>query len=112
MIVRWMFSEAAAGKKPAEIAEVANGLGHRTKATAAMRTGNKRGGNLWTARQVVATLHNPVHIGMLRDGKVARPGCHAPLVSDAVFAKVAEALEARRSHQHEGVVYGPVWPLN
>lgn len=65
-VVKWMFAEAAAGRKPADIAVAANGLGYRTKVSIALRTGNKRGGNLWTARQVVATLRNPVHIGMLR----------------------------------------------
>ena len=68
MSIKWMFTEAAAGKKPADIAEVANARGYRTKVSVALRTGNKRGGILWTARQVVATLRNPVHIGMLRDG--------------------------------------------
>jgi DNA invertase Pin-like site-specific DNA recombinase len=75
-VVKWMFAEAAAGKKPADIAAEANGLGYRTKVSVALRTGNKRGGNSWTARQVVATLRNPVHIGMLRDGDGARLGCH------------------------------------
>ena len=110
-VVRWMFTEAAAGKKPADIAGAANGLGYRTKVTVALRTGNKRGGNLWTARHVVATLRNPVHIGMLRDGDGARLGCHAALIGDAVFAKVAETLDARRTRKPGAFVYGPIWPL-
>jgi hypothetical protein len=100
-IVKWMFTEA----------EAANGCGYRTKVSVAQRTGNKRGGNLWTARQVVATLRNPVHIGMLRDGDGARPGCHQALISDSVFANVAEALDARRTRKPEAFTYGPMWPL-
>lgn len=61
-VVKWMFAEAAAGTKPAEIAEAANTRGWRTKISVALRTGDKRGGNPWTARQVVATLRNPVHV--------------------------------------------------
>ena len=110
-IVKWMFTEAAAGKKPASIAEAANGRGCRTKVSVALRSGNKRGGNLWTARQVVATLRNPVHIGMLRDGDGARLGCQASLVSDAVFTEVAETLDARRTRRPGAIVYGPIWPL-
>jgi DNA invertase Pin-like site-specific DNA recombinase len=110
-VVKWMFAEAAAGKKPADIAEAANSLGHRTKVSVALRTGNKRGGNLWTARQVVATLRNPVHIGMLRDGDGARRGCHEAIIGDAMFAKVAEMLGGRRTRKPGAFVYGPIWPL-
>jgi DNA invertase Pin-like site-specific DNA recombinase len=35
-VVKWMFAEAAAGKKPADIAEAADGLGHRTKVSGAL----------------------------------------------------------------------------
>ena len=110
-VVKWMFSEATAGKKPAEIAEVANGLGYRTKVSVALRTGNKRGGNLWTARQVVATLRNPAHIGMLRDGDSARLGCHEGIIGEAVFDKVGEMLDSRRTRRPGAFVYGPIWPL-
>lgn len=110
-VVKWMFSEGAAGKTPADIAEAANGLGYRTKVSVALRTGNKRGGNLWTARQVVATLRNPVHIGMLRDGDSARLGCHEGIIGDAVFAKVGEMLDGRRTRRPGAFVYGPIWPL-
>ena len=39
--VKWMFAEAAAGTKPADIAGAANGLGYRTEVSVALRTGNK-----------------------------------------------------------------------
>ena len=110
-VVKWMFSEGAAGKKPADIAEAANGLGYRTKVSVALRTGNKRGGSLWTARQVVATLRNPVHIGMLRDRDSARLGCHEGIIGDAVFATVGEMLDGRRTRRSGAFVYGPIWPL-
>jgi DNA invertase Pin-like site-specific DNA recombinase len=110
-IVKWMFAEAVAGKKPADIAAAANGLGYRTKVSVALRTGNKRGGNLWTARQVVATLRNPVHIGMLRDGDGARVGCHEAIIGDSVIANVAEKLDSRRTRKTGAFVYGPIWPL-
>ena len=110
-VVKWMFAEAAAGRKPADIAVAANGLGYRTKVSVALRTGNNRGGNLWTARQVVATLRNPVHIGMLRDGDGARVGCHEAIIGDSVFANVAERLDSRRTRKTGAFVYGPNWPL-
>ena len=110
-VVKWMFSEGAAGKKPGDIAEAANGLGYRTKVSVSLRTGNMRDGNLWTARQVVATLRNPVHIGMLRDGDSARLGCHEGIIGDAVFAKVGEMLDGRRSRRPAAFVYGPICPL-
>jgi len=43
----------------AEIADAANAKGWRTKQTTARRTAERRGGNLWTARQVLAMLRNP-----------------------------------------------------
>jgi DNA invertase Pin-like site-specific DNA recombinase len=51
-IVRWMFAEAASGKRPAEIATNATARRFRTKANGP-----------WIARQVVATLRNPVYVG-------------------------------------------------
>ena len=79
-VIRWMFSEAARGKKPSDIADAANSQGYRTKPAA--------GCGPWTARQLVATLRNPVYIGMLRDGEDVRIGCHQALIEDAMFAAV------------------------
>jgi len=58
-VVKWMFEQAAAGQTPAEIADGANASGWRTKKTTARGTARTRRGNLWTARQVIATLRNP-----------------------------------------------------
>ena len=60
---------------------------------------------------MVAPLRNPVHIGMLRDGDGARLGCHKAIVGDAVFAKVAETLDCRRTRKPGAFVYGPIWSL-
>jgi DNA invertase Pin-like site-specific DNA recombinase len=104
-IVRWMFADAAAGKKPSQIAEEANGRGYRTKAT------NGRRGGQWTARQIVATLRNPVHVGMLRDGDGIRLGSHDPIISSGLFEAVAKSLDARRTRKEHGSRYGAMWPL-
>lgn len=68
-----MFSEAVAGKKPSEIA-AANARGYGTKTPG--------GGGPWTARQVLSTLRNPVHVGMLKDGNSIRMGTHHGIISD------------------------------
>ena len=104
-IVRWMFAEAAAGKKPSQIAEEANGRGYRTKATKGRR------GGPWTARQIVATLRNPVHVGMLRDGDGIRLGSHDPIISSELFEAVAKSFDARRTRREQGSRYGAMWPL-
>ena len=110
-VVKWMFAEAAAGKKPAEIADTANSRGLRTKTSVGLRTGKKHGGNPWTARKVLATLRNPVHVGMFRDHGGVRLGCHEPIISDAQFTEVAKVLEARRTRTAQSATYGPMWPL-
>ena len=71
-IVRWMFAEAASGKRPAEIATNANARRFRTKANGP-----------WSARQVVATLRNPVYVGRFKDGNGVRPACHEPICDTA-----------------------------
>lgn len=104
-IVRWMFAEAAAGKKPSQIAENANGRGYRTKATSG------RCGGQWTARQIVATLRNPAHVGMLRDGAGIRLGSHDPIISYELFEAVPKPLDARRTRREQGSRYGAMWAL-
>jgi hypothetical protein len=100
-IVRWMFAEAAAGKKPSEIAIAANARGYRTKTAS--------GGGPWSARQVLSTLRHPVHIGMLKDGPGIRLGSHPAIISDELFGAVGKKLEERRTAKVAR--YGPVWPL-
>ena len=110
-IVRWMFDQAAAGTTPAEMADLANSRGWRTKKTITGRLDKARGGNLWTARQVLATLRNPVYLGLFRDKKYAvRFGRHEAIVTDRVFAAAAEQLESRRTRT-PGNRYHINWPL-
>jgi DNA invertase Pin-like site-specific DNA recombinase len=104
-VVRWMFAEIAAGKKPSQIAVEANCRGYLTKAT------NGRRGGPWTARQIVATLRNPVHVGMLRDGDGIRLGGHDAIISYELFEAVAKALDDRRTREVHGSRYGAMWPL-
>jgi DNA invertase Pin-like site-specific DNA recombinase len=101
-VVRWMFSEAASGRKPSEIADAANMGGYRTKAP---------GGGPWSARQVLATLRNPVHVGMLRDGRSVRLGNHPAIVSHELFNAAGNALDERRTRHEKSLRYGPMWPL-
>jgi len=101
-IVRWMFSEASSDRKPSEIAEAANARGCRTKASV---------GGPWSARQVLATLRNPVHVGLLKDGRRFRLGCHPAIVSHELFEAAGSALDERRTRHAKSFRYGPMWPL-
>ncbi len=101
-VVRWMFSEASSGRKPSEIADAANARGYRTKAP---------GGGPWSARQVLATLRNPVHVGMLKDGRSFRLGCHPAIVSHELFGSAGNELDKRRTRHEKSMRYGPMWPL-
>ncbi len=94
----------------AEIADAANAKGWRTKQTTARRTAERRGGNLWTARQVLATLRNPAYLGLFRDKKNVRIGHHEPIVTHELFAAVALQLDARRTRT-PGKHYQIDWPL-
>lgn len=99
-IVRWMFAEAASGRRPAEIATSANARGFRTKANGP-----------WSARQVVATLRHPVYVGRLKDGKGVRPACHEPIIDINLFEAVGRALDSRRTAGPTRTSYGEVWLL-
>jgi hypothetical protein len=109
-VVKWMFDQAAAAKTPAGIADAANANGWRTKEHAARRTGKRHGGNLWTARQVIATLRNPVYLGLFRDKDDFRIGHHEPIVTHELFAVIAAQHEARRTGT-PGKRYQIDWPL-
>ncbi len=76
-VLKYMFEMAASGMRPTAIAESANIRSWRTKITVARQTEKRRGGNLWTARQVVETLSNQGYVGRLNDGTI---GLHEPLV--------------------------------
>jgi len=108
--VKWMFDAAAGGQLPAAIADAANRRGGRTKMTVRRRTANQRGGNLWTARQVVATLSNPVYLGSFRDGADVRIGHHEPIVGPDLFAAAEAQLQSRRTRA-PGRRFEIAWPL-
>jgi DNA invertase Pin-like site-specific DNA recombinase len=99
-VVRWMFAEAAAGKRPSEIAGEANTNQHRTKANGP-----------WSARQVVATLRNPVYAGYLGNGEGIRLGEHPPVIDMDQFEAAGRALDSRRTARPKPSAYGDVWPL-
>jgi hypothetical protein len=109
-VVKWMFEQAAAGRTPAEIADAANGKGWRTKETTGSRTAKHHGGSPWTARQVIATLRNPVHLGLFRGKCDFRIGLHEAIVTHELFAAVSAQLEARRTRT-PGTRYQIDWPL-
>ena len=75
------------------------------------RTANQRGGNLWTARQVVATLSNPVYLGSFKDGDDVRIGHHEPIVGDNVIAAALRAQLRSRRTRTPGRRYEINWPL-
>jgi site-specific DNA recombinase len=110
VIVRWMFEYAAAGETPASIAAAANAEGWKTKVRIGRRTGKQHGGIIWTARQVIATLRNPVYLGQFREKQGVRFGKHDPIVASDVFAAAAAQLEARRTRT-PGKRYEIAWPL-
>ncbi len=109
-IVRWMFERAAKGETPAAIAEAANALGYRTKLQTGRRSGKQHGGNIWTARQVISTVRNPVYTGQFWDKGGARFGRHQSIVSSELFEDAAAQLLARRTRT-PGKRYEIDWPL-
>jgi site-specific DNA recombinase len=109
-VVKWMFEQAAAGQTPAEIADAANANGWRTKRTTAQRTAKTRGGNPWTARQVITTLRNPVYLGLFREKHDFRIGHHEAIVTHELFVAAAAQLEARRTRA-PGKHYQIDWAL-
>lgn len=97
--VRRMFTWAAEGKTPSQIAAMANSRHWRTKVRQARRTGNQTGGKLWTARAVLYLLSNPTYTGCIRDGEAWRDGVHEAIISEELFTTVRQAIEdRRRSH--------------
>jgi site-specific DNA recombinase len=99
-VVRWMFAEAAAGRRPTQIAAEANARQHRTKTNGP-----------WSARQIVATLRNPVYAGYFRDGNGVRIGCHGSIIDMDQFHAAGRALDSRRTARPKPGDYGNAWPL-
>jgi site-specific DNA recombinase len=91
-----IFERAARGETPRQIAHHANRYGWRTKRTTSRKTGQTRGGNRWTPRQVLATLANPTYLGLIRAGMETRPGIHRPLVTQELFDQANSQVSRRR----------------
>ncbi len=108
--VRQMFEWAADGKKPAEIAAMANDRGCRTKRRTS-KSGHVSGGGRWTARQVLAVISNPVYAGLIRDGQQLRPGAHEPIVDQKLFETVRETVASRRTSSRNRTASPIAWPL-
>ena len=70
---------------------------------------NGRGGNIWTARQVLAILRNAVYVGMFKDKGGVRIGHHEAIVTKETFDAVAAILLSRRTRT-PGKRYEIDWP--
>jgi hypothetical protein len=105
-----MFEMAADGKKPTEIAAMANERGWRTKQRAS-KSGHVSGGGRWTARQVLAVLSNPVYAGLIRDGDKHRRGAHEPIIERKLFDEVRKIIASRRTSSRHQAATSVAWPL-
>jgi len=108
--VRKMFAWAASGRTPQEIAATANERDWRTK-TRTSKTGRVTGGGVWIARQVLATLSNPVYVGRIRDSGQTCPGVHTAVVNQDLFDQVRETIEGRRTRRPGRANSAFPWPL-
>lgn len=97
--VKAIFQRAAKGETARRIADHANRYGWRTKVVTSRKTGESRGGNRWTPRQVLDTLANPTYLGLVRVGRNLQPGNHEPLITRELFDQAAAQIASRRSHQ-------------
>jgi DNA invertase Pin-like site-specific DNA recombinase len=87
-----MFSLAAQGKRPTEIARLANERGWRTKLR------RRSGGSAWTARQVLATLSNPTYLGLIHwQQGTSKPGIHEAIIDQQTFDQAAAQIAGRRT---------------
>ena len=59
----------------------------------------------------MATLRNPVYVGLFKDGKGVRPACNEPIVDMNLFEAVGRALDCRRTAGPKRTSYGEVWLL-
>jgi len=100
-----MFEMASEGLLLSEIAEATNQRGWWTKTRETKRTGKITGDNPWTARQILATLSNPIYLGKITDGDPLRDGVHEALVPEALFAEVRSRIKARRTRSPRRKVY-------
>jgi len=109
--VEAMFQMAADGMLPRDIAQTANDEGWRTKVTIAKRTGRKSGGNLWTPRQVLNILSNPVYLGLFKDGNHTRMGKHLRIVARELYDLAQSQIQARRTTKQKTRKSRLQWPL-
>lgn len=125
-VVRRIFSMAANGKKPTEIATVLNGEGvlspllYRCACHAQLDPKRYGGKGEWTAGTMRKLLSNVVYLGHMAQGKTTKPSfktpitlsnpqkdwivvkdTHEALVSEAVFFLSAKRM-AKRSHEKTG----------
>lgn len=111
MQVETIFAIAFDGKTPAEIAQIINEKGCRTKRHAAKSSGNVSGGSRWSPRQIAALLRNPVYIGMFQDGHSIRQGSHEAIIHPATYAEIQRKMDARRTKKEYGKRYNIQFPL-
>jgi site-specific DNA recombinase len=83
-VVREFFRLIADGALPREVARIAAERGWKTRA-----------GGMWTARQILDTIANPVYLGCFRSPEGTRPGTHEAIVD--LFDRCAAAIAARRT---------------
>ncbi len=86
LVQHWTVQFCNARLFSSAIAEAATARGWSTKV-----------GNRWTARQVIATLRNPVYLGLFREGSSTHTGNHEPIIRRDLFDAVAERLESRQT---------------
>lgn len=85
-VVRELFRLIADGALPRKVARMAAERGWRTRA-----------GGMWTARQILDTVANPVYLGCFRSAERTRPGTHEAIVDEDLFNRCAGAIAARRT---------------
>ncbi len=85
-VVRKFFPLIADGALPREVARIAAERGWKTRA-----------GGMWTARQILDTIANPVYLGCFRSPEGTRPGTHEAIVDEDLCDRCAAAIAARRT---------------
>lgn len=98
LIVKEFFSLASQGKKPSELARLAN--------SSLWKNHHNETGK-WTPRWITKLLSNRAYIGEIRYGKSWLPGDHGPIVSQAVFDIVQNQLAQRRLRGNSRRKSGP-----
>lgn len=94
----------------------ANDLGLRSKLHR-FKSGRVQGGNKLSRGQIYAVLRNPIYIGKIRHKTQVWDGEHEPIISEAVWERVQEKLEAAsarprgRKTAAQQLVTRPISPL-